>query len=75
MGLSRVTVAAFRVLLVVTVVVICFLAFTNLKLPVIDLLWDKLKHAAAFATVAWWTSLFRRAALAWRRYCGCWVTA
>jgi VanZ family protein len=52
MGLSRTAIAACRVALVVAVTVTCYLAFTPRHFHVLELFWDKLKHAAAFATLA-----------------------
>jgi len=52
MSLPRTAVIAFRLTLAVTVAVICFLAFTDREFPVLNLFWDKLRHAAAFATLA-----------------------
>jgi VanZ family protein len=52
MGLSRTAIAAFRIALAVTLAVTCFLAFTDRELPVINGVSDKVRHAAAFATLA-----------------------
>jgi len=52
MGLSRTAVITFRIALTVAVVAISYLAFTDRQIPVVILVWDKLKHAAAFAALA-----------------------
>ena len=52
MGFPRAIIAAFRVALVVTVIVICFLAFTDRSFPALEHSSDKLRHAAAFVTLA-----------------------
>ena len=52
MGFSRATLAALRIALVVALLAISILAFTSHEIPLIDELYDKLKHAAAFATLA-----------------------
>lgn len=45
-------VPAFRAALAVALITTSYLAFTPRHFPVIDHIWDKLKHAAAFVTLA-----------------------
>jgi VanZ family protein len=52
MGFSRTSIAAIRAALVVALLAISYLAFTDRQIPIVNLVWDKLKHAAAFATLA-----------------------
>jgi VanZ family protein len=52
MGLPRTTVAVLRVALAVALLAISYLAFVDREIPLIDQLYDKLKHAVAFATLA-----------------------
>lgn len=42
----------YRVLLAVLFIVISYLAFTPLKFPIIERIWDKLDHFAAFFALA-----------------------
>ncbi len=52
MALSRTIIVTFRIALVVALLAIGFLAFTSREIPLIDQLYDKLKHATAFAALA-----------------------
>jgi VanZ family protein len=50
--MGRRNVLIFRILLGVLFIVISYLAFTPLKFPIIERIWDKADHAAAFLTLA-----------------------
>ena len=52
MALNRNSIRLFRVLLVVLLVTISYLAFTPRHFPLIERIWDKLNHVAAFTTLA-----------------------
>ncbi len=43
----------FRFLLLLSVVVITFLATTGQSIPIVDSVWDKAKHFFAFLVLAW----------------------
>jgi VanZ family protein len=45
----------YRILLVALFIVISYLAFTPLRIPVIEHVWDKLNHFAAFFALAFAT--------------------
>ena len=55
MSLEQRQIWFYRTLLVVLFIVISYLAFTPLKFPIIELIWDKLNHFAAFYALAFAT--------------------
>ncbi|MBI4499555.1 MAG: VanZ family protein [Gemmatimonadetes bacterium] len=55
MALDRSHIRWFRILLGLLVIVISYLAFTPLHHPIVERIWDKLNHAAAFGVLAFAT--------------------
>src|SRR5256885_16163773 len=52
MTLSRIRILS-RASLAILLIAISYLAFTPRHLPIIEGIWDKLKHATAFLALAW----------------------
>ena len=52
MTTDRARTLLFRILLVILLGTISYLAFTPIHYPLLDSVWDKLRHAAAFVALA-----------------------
>src|SRR5215510_2784874 len=55
MSLDQRQISTYRVLLVTLVIAISYLAFTPLRVPIVERTWDKLDHAVAFFALAFAT--------------------